>query len=123
MVITLRSASTKYFSIKTNLAAVREANDVMDTHVEDCLAIIPPIQSSYISHCESTFKNLNLVDVGSGARFHGLILAIAYPGWQVTLSESLNKHCIFLEYAVGLIGLSNVKVIIGRAEVCLSLNQ
>ncbi|KAI3765780.1 hypothetical protein L2E82_15824 [Cichorium intybus] len=101
---------------KMNLTAVREASDVMDRHVEDSLAIIPPIQSSYISHCESSFENLNLVDVGSGAGLPGLILAIACPGWQVTLLESLNKRCIFLEYAVGLIGLSNVKVIRGRAE-------
>ncbi|KAL4584978.1 hypothetical protein LXL04_009591 [Taraxacum kok-saghyz] len=101
---------------KINLTAVREASDVMDRHIEDSLAIIPPIQSSYISHCEPSIENLKLVDVGSGAGLPGLILAIACPGWQVTLLESLNKRCIFLEYAVGLIGLSNVKVVRGRAE-------
>lgn len=63
-----------------NLTAVKEANDVMDRHIEDSLAIIPPIQSSYISHCESSCENLNLVDVGSGAGLPGLILAIACPG-------------------------------------------
>lgn len=47
---------------------------------------------------------------------------IAYVGWNVTLLESLNKRCVFLEHAVGVIGLSNVKVIRGRAEVCLSEN-
>ncbi|CAI9280339.1 unnamed protein product [Lactuca saligna] len=101
---------------KMNLTAVKEASDVMDRHIEDSLSIIPPIQSSYISHCESSFENLNLVDVGSGAGLPGLILAIACPGWEVTLLESLNKRCIFLEHAVGLIGLSNVKIIRGRAE-------
>ncbi|KVI06352.1 rRNA small subunit methyltransferase G [Cynara cardunculus var. scolymus] len=107
---------------KMNLTAVREASDVMDRHIEDSLAIIPPIQSSYVSHCESSFENLNLIDVGSGAGLPGLILAIACPGWQVTLLESINKRCVFLEHAVGLLGLSNVKVIRGRAEVCLSAN-
>ena len=63
-----------------NLTAVKEASDVMDRHIEDSLSIIPPIQSSYISHCESSFENLNLVDVGSGAGLPGLILAIACPG-------------------------------------------
>lgn len=99
-----------------NLTAVTEASEVMDRHIEDSLAIIPPIQSSYSSHCESDFENLNLVDVGSGAGLPGLILAIACPGWKVTLLESLNKRCVFLEHAIGLIGLSNVKVVRGRAE-------
>nr|GEU57103.1 ribosomal RNA small subunit methyltransferase g [Tanacetum cinerariifolium] len=66
----------------------------MDRHIEDSLAIIPPIRSSYSSHCESDFENLNLVDVGSGAGLPGLILAIACPGWKVTLLESLNKRCV-----------------------------
>ncbi|XP_071711760.1 uncharacterized protein [Rutidosis leptorrhynchoides] len=101
---------------KMNLTAVTEADDVMDRHIEDSLAIIRPIQSSYLSHCASSIENLNLVDVGSGAGLPGLILAIACPGWQVTLLESLNKRCVFLEHAIGAIGLSNVKVIRGRAE-------
>lgn len=63
-----------------NLTAVRDVNEVMDRHVEDSLAIIPPIQSSYGSSCESTIEKLNLVDVGSGAGLPGLILAIACPG-------------------------------------------
>lgn len=63
-----------------NLTAVRDASDVMDRHIEDSLAIISPIQTSYISHCGSAFENLNLVDVGSGAGLPGLILAIACPG-------------------------------------------
>ncbi|GJZ00909.1 ribosomal RNA small subunit methyltransferase G [Tanacetum coccineum] len=102
---------------KMNLTAVTEASEVMDRHIEDSLAIIPPIRSSYSSYCESDFENLNLVDVGSGAGLPGLILAIACPGWKVTLLESLNKRCVFLEHAIGLIGLSNVKVVRGRAEV------
>lgn len=63
-----------------NRTAVRDANDVMDRHIEDSLAIIPPIHSSYVSNCESSIEKLNLVDVGSGAGLPGLILAIACPG-------------------------------------------
>ncbi|KAK9278011.1 hypothetical protein L1049_027568 [Liquidambar formosana] len=85
-------------------------------HVEDSLAIIPPIQNSYLSHCNSACENLNLIDVGSGPGLPGLILAIACPGWNVTLLESINKRCVFLEHAVGVAGLSNVKVVRGRAE-------
>lgn len=63
-----------------NLTAVREANEVMERHIEDSLAIIPPIRSSYLSRCEASCENINLVDVGSGAGLPGLVLAIACPG-------------------------------------------
>ncbi|KAM2780286.1 hypothetical protein COP1_015460 [Malus domestica] len=102
---------------KMNLTAVKEADEVMERHIEDSLAIIPPIRNSYLSHCNPSSKNLRLVDVGSGAGLPGLILAIAWPGWEVTLMESMNKRCIFLEHVVGHIGLSNVQVVRGRAEV------
>ncbi|KAI7754091.1 hypothetical protein M8C21_009606 [Ambrosia artemisiifolia] len=100
---------------KMNLTAVRDVNEVMDRHIEDSLAIIPPIQTSYVSSSQS-FEKLSLVDVGSGAGLPGLILAIACPDWKLTLLESLNKRCVFLEHVIGLMGLTNVKVIRGRAE-------
>lgn len=37
--------------------------------------------------------------------------------WQVTLMESMNKRCLFLEHVVGHTGLTNVQVVRGRAEV------
>ncbi|XP_026434009.1 uncharacterized protein LOC113331514 isoform X1 [Papaver somniferum] len=101
---------------KMNLTAVTERNEVMDRHVEDSLAIIPPIQSFYLSHCNSSCDNLNLVDVGSGAGLPGLIFAIARPDWKVTLLESINKRCLFLEHAISVTGLSNVEVLRARAE-------
>lgn len=99
-----------------NLTAVNEVNEVMERHIEDSLAIIPPIQNSYISSCNNSFDNLRIVDVGSGAGLPGLVLAVACPGWEVTLVESMNKRCLFLEHAVNLIGLSNVQVVRERAE-------
>lgn len=99
-----------------NLTAVRDASEVMERHIEDSLAIIPPIKSSYISHCGENCDSISVVDVGSGAGLPGLILAIACPGWNVMLLESMNKRCVFLEHAVGVIQLSNVQVIRDRAE-------
>ncbi|KAJ4712261.1 Ribosomal RNA small subunit methyltransferase G [Melia azedarach] len=101
---------------RVNLTAVKEVNEVMERHIEDSLALIPPINNFYTSHCGSSCDNLNLVDVGTGAGLPGLILAIASPGWKVTLLESMNKRCVFLEHAVSLTGLSNVQVVRGRAE-------
>ncbi|CDP16402.1 unnamed protein product [Coffea canephora] len=101
---------------KMNLTAVRGQNEVMERHVEDSLAILEPIKTSYLSRCGTSCENLNLIDVGSGAGLPGIILAIACPGWKVALLESMNKRCVFLEHAVGVTGLSNVQVIRERAE-------
>ncbi|XP_048328972.2 uncharacterized protein LOC107415675 isoform X2 [Ziziphus jujuba] len=101
---------------RMNLTAVTGKNEVMERHIEDSLAIIPPIRNSYLSHCSSSCNNLNLVDVGSGPGLPGLVLAIACPGWEVTLMESMNKRCVFLEHVISHIGLTNVQVERGRAE-------
>ncbi|XP_051136534.1 uncharacterized protein LOC127255183 [Andrographis paniculata] len=101
---------------KMNLTAVKEENEVMERHVEDSLAIVNPLRDSYLSRCGNSVENLNVVDVGSGAGLPGLILAIACPGWNVTLLESMNKRCVFLEHAVSLIGLHNVRIVRDRAE-------
>lgn len=63
-----------------NLTAVKEENEVMERHVEDSLSIIEPVRNSYMLHCESSFDDLSVVDVGSGAGLPGLVLAIACPG-------------------------------------------
>ncbi|KAF3437789.1 hypothetical protein FNV43_RR20545 [Rhamnella rubrinervis] len=102
---------------KMNLTAVTEMDEVIERHIEDSLAIIPPIRNSYLSHCSSSFDKLNLVDVGSGPGLPGLILAIACPGWEVTLMESMNKRCVFLDHVIDRISLTNVRVKRGRAEV------
>ncbi|RRT37968.1 hypothetical protein B296_00055107, partial [Ensete ventricosum] len=66
---------------RMNLTAVTEEREVMSRHVEDSLAILPPLWRSYLSHCcsSSPCDGLNVVDVGSGAGLPGLILAIACP--------------------------------------------
>lgn len=102
---------------KMNLTAVKDVNEVMERHIDDSLAIIPPIKNSYTSHCDSSCNsNLKLVDVGTGAGLPGLVLAIACPDWKVTLLESMNKRCVFLEHAVSLTQLLNVQIVRGRAE-------
>jgi 16S rRNA (guanine(527)-N(7))-methyltransferase RsmG len=61
-------------------------------------------------------RPVSLVDVGSGAGLPGLILAIARPAWRVTLLDSLNKRCAFLEAAAAAAGAANVAVACARAE-------
>ncbi|KAF3589536.1 hypothetical protein F2Q69_00027032 [Brassica cretica] len=96
-----------------NLTATKEADEAMERHIEDSLAILPPIRTCYSLQSSD---QISLIDVGSGASLSGLVLAIACLGWRVTL-ESINKRCVFLEHIVTVTGLTNVKIVRGRAEV------
>ena len=60
---------------------------------------------------------LRLIDVGTGAGFPGLALAIARPDFTVTLLEAQGKRCQFLNAVCEALRLQNVTVIQERAEV------
>jgi len=57
-----------------------------------------------------------LLDVGTGAGFPGLVLAIALPDTKVVLAEPLKKRVSFLKYACIDVGISNVNVEAKRVE-------
>ena len=61
-------------------------------------------------------KPKTLLDVGTGAGFPGLVLAIALPETEVVLAEPLKKRVSFLKYAGIDLGLKNVKVEGKRVE-------
>ncbi len=57
-----------------------------------------------------------LADLGSGAGFPGLALAIALPAARVVLVESQRRKCEFLERAISAADIANATVFCGRAE-------
>jgi 16S rRNA (guanine527-N7)-methyltransferase len=58
----------------------------------------------------------DVVDIGSGAGFPGLVLAVAMPSARFDLVESSRRKCEFLEQAVGALELGNVRVVDRRVE-------
>ncbi len=57
-----------------------------------------------------------IADVGSGAGFPGLVLAVAKPQAQVDLVESVGRKCEFIRRAIEASGISNARVINARSE-------
>lgn len=58
----------------------------------------------------------SLMDIGTGAGFPGMILAMALPGTRVTLVEPLKKRSGFLQFVKADLGLDNVTVKSCRVE-------
>jgi 16S rRNA (guanine527-N7)-methyltransferase len=57
-----------------------------------------------------------IADVGAGAGFPGLVLAVALPSAQVDLIESVSRKCEFMRQAAGAAGLGNTRVLDTRSE-------
>jgi 16S rRNA (guanine527-N7)-methyltransferase len=57
-----------------------------------------------------------IADIGSGAGFPGLVLAVALPSAQVDLIESVGRKCEFIQRAIDAAGIANARVINARSE-------
>jgi len=87
-----------------NLTSVRNPESMITRHMLDSLVILPHVSGP------------GIVDVGSGAGFPGIPVALARPEWQVTLVESNQKKAAFLLQAVLELELPNISVKQGRVE-------
>lgn len=68
------------------------------------LSIVPPLEDRRI------------VDIGAGGGVLGVVLAVACPGWGVSMVESSARKCAFLAETAGALGIENAEVIHERAE-------
>jgi len=89
---------------RMNLTAIRDREQQLTKHVLDSLSVVPYLRGRRIA------------DVGSGAGFPGIPLAIAMPATQIALIESTGKKCRFLEHVRDTLELANVEVVQARAE-------
>lgn len=89
-----------------NLTAITDPRDVAALHLLDSLALTG----------FTGLEGKKVVDVGTGAGFPGMPLAIAVPSAQVTLLDSLGKRIDFLGECCRELGVENVQCVHQRAE-------
>lgn len=94
---------------KMNLTAITDYTEVIKKHFLDSCLIFRKFN-------RNMFYGKMIIDVGTGAGFPGIPLAIMLPDTKFVLMDSLNKRIEFLDKVVSELELSNVSLIHSRAE-------
>jgi 16S rRNA (guanine527-N7)-methyltransferase len=94
------------WNVRMNLTAVRNPHEILNRHFVESVATAQTLPTGIET----------LLDLGSGAGFPGIPIALCRPEISVTLAESQNKKAAFLQEAVRTLGLG-ARVFAGRAEM------
>lgn len=89
-----------------NLTAITDEKEIVLKHFVDSIALVKYIH----------LDNVKLMDVGTGAGFPGIPLAIACDNLHITLMDSLNKRIEFIREVADRCDLNNINAIHSRAE-------
>jgi 16S rRNA (guanine527-N7)-methyltransferase len=98
-----------------NLTRITEPTEFWEKHLWDSLRGILP----GLAGAESAARpdpSLSLIDIGTGAGFPGIPIAIAQPDWQITLLDSTRKKINFVQTTLEELGLPNVSTLVERVE-------
>ena len=91
------------WSGRMNLVAPSTLSDIETRHIADSAQLADVLP-----------RNVEIIDLGSGAGFPGVVLAIL--GWRVTCIESIGKKVAFLSAVKEDLGLDNLTIYHGRVE-------
>jgi len=104
-----------------NLTGITQYDEVLVKHFVDSLAVFKAVcelsgTDNDIKNKINYFKNVSVIDVGTGAGFPGVPIKIAFPETDVCLLDSLNKRVNFLNEVINQLGIKKVDAIHSRAE-------
>lgn len=92
---------------KMNLTAITDHKEGAVKHFADSLCLLK---------YGNIKENSSIIDIGTGAGFPGLVVAIFRPDLEITLLDSLEKRCNFLNSVISRLSLTRVNVVWSRAE-------
>lgn len=99
---------------RASVSSVTEPDRAWRVHVADSLT---GLEVSELGEAK------RIADIGSGAGFPGLALAVALPNSQVDLIESVSRKCAFIQRAIDEAGIPNATVINARSEEVASTDR
>jgi len=92
---------------RASVSSVVEPERAWKVHVADSLSGL---------ELEALREASRIADIGSGAGFPGLVLAVALPDSQIDLIESVGRKCAFIQGAIDAAGIANARVLNARSE-------
>ena len=93
-------------AVPIGLVAAHDRDRLFERHVLDSVRALPCLPAGAS----------DVIDIGSGAGLPGIPLAIARPDSAFVLLEPISRRAAFSELVAETLGLSNVRVVVGRAE-------
>ena len=94
----------EHWNTRINLTAIRDPQDMVSGHILDSLAVRPMLSGSRV------------LDIGTGAGFPGLPLAIVEAEIEFRLLDANGRKISFVRHVIGELGLSNASAIKARIE-------
>ena len=96
-----------------NLTRITDKSEFWEKHLWDSLSGLSGLG---IPNLLETSQNFTAIDIGTGAGFPGIPIAISFPFWTITLLDSTRKKIAFLSKLITKLDIQNTQVLIGRAE-------
>ena len=104
----------KEYNSHTNLTTITEDNEIYLKHFYDSLTLAKYVNLNEVN---------NMLDIGTGAGFPGMVIKIVFPNIDMYLMDSNNKKLDFLTQLSEKLGLTNVHMLHVRAEEYAKTNR
>lgn len=97
-----------------NLTRITAPRDFWEKHLWDSLrGVMPMLSPNVVERSDTSFQ---VIDIGTGAGFPGIPVAIALPHSTITLLDATRKKIAFLETLLSQLVIANATALTGRAE-------